>query len=387
MLRSFGSFALLLVAVLCIGVGALSMWMKLQVFDTDTWVETSRAAIQQPEVQTAVAEWSVDQVYDLADPDALIAKLLPPRAAALAGPLSARLRTEAYELAEKAVASPQVEEIWVKANERAHTRFMRIIDGTEPIVVETSGGITIDLRPLLERIAERIGLDGKLVEKIPQNIAQVTPKRSAEMERGLEILRLLNDWGRWITFFALPFLALGVWLAPNRRRAWMWTGVGVILVSIGLEYARDALGPVIAGLLTVSTTWNAAILATWDVTSGTLDDAAVTGVIIGVATIVLAWTTGPSGPARSMRGFLKPVLVDRPAIGIGVCFLLAFIAINSIDAVSTRRVGVQALLVLGATGAGWALSRVARRDAAVPASTSASVEAPSDTVDASSSEA
>ncbi|HMO25556.1 MAG TPA: hypothetical protein PKB10_04740, partial [Tepidisphaeraceae bacterium] len=119
------------------------------------------------------------------------------------------------------------------------------------------------------------------------------------VERGLSILRLLDEWGGIITYLALPLLAAGIVLAPDRRRAWMWSGAGLILVSLGLEFARDALGPVIAGLLTESTTWRAAVLATWDVTSGTIDDAAISGIIVGIVTIVLAWSTAATGPARS----------------------------------------------------------------------------------------
>jgi hypothetical protein len=363
--KGIASLVLLVLAVLCIGVGALSVWLHDQVLDTETWTETSREAIQQPEVQSAVATWAVDQVYELTDPADAIAQLLPERAAILAGPLSSRLRTEAYVLAEKAMADARVEDVWVEANRRAHTRFLRVVEGTDPIILETSSGIRIDLRPLLERIAERIGVSPELVDRIPERIATVQPKRSDEVERGLKILRFLDAWGKLITYFALPLLALGIWLAPNRRRAWMWTGVGVILVGISLEFARDALGPVIASLLTESSTWRAAILATWDVTSGTIDDAALTGVIVGTVAIIVGLCTGPSSPARTMRRVLSPLLVDRALLAVAASGVFGLIALGSFPAFANLRPGIQVVLLAGALGCGWALTRAARSDAAL----------------------
>jgi hypothetical protein len=380
--RGIASTFALFLAVLCIGVGALSVWLHDQVLDTQTWTETSRQAIQQPEVQSAVATWAVDQVYELTDPADAIAQLLPDRAAILAGPLSSRLRTEAYVLAEKAMADARVEDVWVEANRRAHTRFLRVVEGTDPIILETSNGIRIDLRPLLERIAERIGVSPELVDRIPERIATVEPQRSEEVERGLKILRFLDAWGKLVTYFALPLLALGIWLAPNRRRAWMWTGAGVILVGISLEFARDALGPVIASLLTESSTWRAAILATWDVTSGTIDDAALTGVIVGTVAIIVGLCTGPSGPARSMRRVLAPLLVDRALLTVAASGVLGLVALGSLPSFTNLRPGVLVILLAGALGSGWALTRAARSDAAleVPAAT---VPAPIGDVDSS----
>jgi hypothetical protein len=263
------------------------------------------------------------------------------------------------------MADARVEDVWVEANRRAHTRFLRVVEGTDPIILETSSGIRIDLRPLLERIAERIGVSPELVDRIPERIATVQPKRSDEVERGLKILRFLDAWGKLITYFALPLLALGIWLAPNRRRAWMWTGVGVILVGISLEFARDALGPVIASLLTESSTWRAAILATWDVTSGTIDDAALTGVIVGTVAIIVGLCTGPSSPARTMRRVLSPLLVDRALLAVAASGVFGLIALGSFPAFANLRPGIQVVLLAGALGCGWALTRAARSDAAL----------------------
>ena len=93
--RSIASVALILLAVLAITLGACTAWLKTQLLDTEAWADTSRATIQQPEVQTAVAAWTVDEVFARTDPADALASVLPERARRLAGPLVSRLRTEA----------------------------------------------------------------------------------------------------------------------------------------------------------------------------------------------------------------------------------------------------------------------------------------------------
>jgi hypothetical protein len=363
--RTLASAILIVLAVLSIGVGALTAWMKYQVLDTAQWTETSRETIQRPEVQDAVAIWTVDEVFKLLDPEDALAGVLPPRLAVLAGPITSRLRTESYDVAGKAMADPRIEDIWVNSNQRAHERFVRIVQGDDPIVVETTSGIRIDLRPMLEGIAERIGIDPKLVDRIPERVSQVTPKRTAGAERGLKVLRALDQWGSYITFLALPLLAGGIALATNRRKAWMWSGAGVIVVSIGLDLARDAIGPVVAELMADSTTWRAAILATWDVASEVLGEAARVGMFVGLLTILLAWSTGPGSWARGFRNAISPLL-DRPALTVGIVAALMLLAFSQLPAFSDTRIGIKLVLLIGACCAGWMLTR-AEREALLPA--------------------
>jgi hypothetical protein len=383
--RTVASALLLLIAIALLTIGALTAWLKLQVLDTEQWTETSRAAIQRPEVQDAVATWTVDQVFDRVDPEQALEQLLPPRAEVLAGPLTSRLRVEAYEVAEKAMADPRVEDVWVTANERAHTRFVRVVEGEDPILLETSGGVRIDLRPLLERIADRVGIDPSTVDRIPANVASVKPKRSAEVERGLKVLRWLENWGGAITFLAIGLLIAGIAVANDRRAAWGWVGGGLVLAALALGVIRDALGPVIAELLTESSTWRAAILATWDVASESLDEASRAGIFIGVVMVLLAWLTGRSRSASAIRRALDPVL-SRPLVTIALVALLALAAFAWMPAFAHTRTSVELVLLLvllvGACVAGWMLTRADRTAPdAVPTPEPVTVAAPATTGD------
>lgn len=361
--KRIASGVLIVLAVLMFAVGALTTWLRIQLFDTDRWAEASRQTLQEPAVNEAVSTWAVDQVFDRTDPEELLGSALPPRLEPLAAPLASRLRVQAYGAASRAVADPRVEELWVRANVRAHTRFVNIVEGRDPIVLQTSRGLRLDLRPVLENVADKVGVNPDLVDKIPARVTQLEPRRSEEMERSLQILRFLDDFGGWVLFLSLPLLALGVWLAPVHRRAWMWTGVGLIVATFVVDALRTSLGPIVANAASETTMWRSAVLATWTTITAPLEDSTTAGRIIGATMVALAWLTGPVGFARTLRRVGAPLLVERRWIAIAGSAVIGLLLIRGIDVLHTRRFPVKVLLELGIIGAAWAMCHTAAAEA------------------------
>lgn len=361
--RRAGSVALITLGVLLLAVGALTAWLRTQVLDTEQWTETSRVTLQQPAVQEAVAQWMVDTTFDRLEPGELIGDALPPRLAPLSAPIESRLQVETYGVAQKAVASPQAEAVWVGANRRAHTRFRNLIDGKAPFVVETEQGLRVDLRPLLVLVADKVGLDPKVLDRIPAGATQLRPKNAEKVERGIDLLRWLERWGAWISLLSLPLIAAGIWLARDRRRAWMWVGGSVAIAAYLIGQVREWLGPQVASAITEATTWRPAVLATWDTVTQQLGDVSTAGIIIGIGIIAMALLAGPSNAMRSARAFAAPVLVAHRWPAVGVSIVLAWLLIGSIDVLDSRRAWVKLVLVLGVAGTTWVLSRTAEREA------------------------
>lgn len=362
-LTSTTSAICLVLAVLLAGLGTLTAWARTQVLDTDVWVETSRATIQAPEVQDAVGRWTVDQVFDRAHPESALRSVLPDRVDVLAGPLTSRLRTESYEAAIRAMGDPWVEERWVESNRAAHERLLRIIDGDDPILLETSQGLVLDLRPLLEGIAERIGMDAAIVDKIPSSVSQVRAKRSPEAERAIELLRLLDGWGGLVSLLSLPLLALGIWLSHDRRRAWMLTGAGLVGVAMLVAWAATALGPLVTEAIATSLTWQAAVLTTWETITAPLHDMAAALGAVGVLMAVLAWSTAPSGLPRRARDAARPVLVDRPPLAVAIAAVVGIMLVSGIDVLADRTLLLRALVVAACMVTAGVLTRIATREA------------------------
>ena len=113
---------------------------------------------------------------------------------------------------------------------------------------------------------------------------------------------------------------------------------------------------------TESSTWQSAVIETWFNVIQGLEDATAALAIVGVATIVLAWATTPTGVPQRMRRAAAPLLVDRlPLVGLGAG-VLAILCIGMVPALESRRLFVQALLVIGVGATTWVLGRQTRHE-------------------------
>ncbi len=193
-IRSAAALLLVSLGTLLLMVGMFTAYLKLQLLDTDVWEQTSRAAVEQEPVRTAVATWSVDTLFDQAEPAAAIADLLPPRAAPIAGIVESQLRLQAYGIAERALESDRLQDAWVASNRRAHERFRTELDARDggPLALvrsrtdaaATSDGLLLDLAPLLEQLAGRIGVDPAVIEQIPDTSVTIASDAPSRVDRG-----------------------------------------------------------------------------------------------------------------------------------------------------------------------------------------------------------
>ena len=82
----------------------------------------------------------VTQVYDNVDVSGEIAKQLPPKYDALAGPISAALRSPAEQGVDQLLARPRVVALWENANRIAHQELVAVLeDKTRPGVSTANG--------------------------------------------------------------------------------------------------------------------------------------------------------------------------------------------------------------------------------------------------------
>ncbi len=365
-IRTTTGVVALVLSVLVIGLAALAGWLRVQLLDTDVWTETSRATLAEPAVQDAVAEWSIDTIFERIEPDRIVTKALPDRLDPLAAPATAALRSAADDVARRAMSSGAVETAWVESNRTAHERFVRIIDGDEPIVLETAGGLRLDLRPLLERVVERIGLDPALVDRIPERYGVVTPRRSESAERALVAARALDRGAPWLAVGGVALLALGLWLLHGRRRsAVAWWGFGLVLVGFALASARSEIGPWVAEAMTSATTWEAAVLATWERVSWQLVLGARTISVVGAVAMLGAWLGGDGFIARGIRDRTGGWIAEHMLVAWVAIVTAAVFVVRTGEALGSRTPRTQLLLVALAAVGAWVLLRELARDARV----------------------
>ena len=91
------------------------------------YTTTSTKLLQDPKVQTALANYLVDQLYTNVDVQTEIEQALPERLKPLAGPAATALRPYAVKGAERLLASPAAQGLWKVANRNAHERFVVLV--------------------------------------------------------------------------------------------------------------------------------------------------------------------------------------------------------------------------------------------------------------------
>ena len=113
--RVRGVLAAVLVVLFAIllPVTILATWGHRTVANTDAYVATVGPIAASPQVQAAVSAEITNEIYAALNPQQAIAGALPPKAATLAGPLSAGAKGYIQDAVNKVLASPKFQQLWV----------------------------------------------------------------------------------------------------------------------------------------------------------------------------------------------------------------------------------------------------------------------------------
>src|SRR5664279_2462544 len=85
-------WSLIVLAAVIALVSSLTVWVKRQALDTDSWTQASAALLENDQVRTALSTYIVDELYSNGDVSARLQQELPPNLAGLAAPLAGALR-------------------------------------------------------------------------------------------------------------------------------------------------------------------------------------------------------------------------------------------------------------------------------------------------------
>jgi len=103
---------------------------------------------------------------------AQIEQRLPPPAAPLAAPVTAATRQLATNVAETALASPQVQNLVATAINGAQQRFVSLIEDKGKFVSTQGGDVTLEYGSFVADLAARLGVDPSTISQIQGFIQQ-----------------------------------------------------------------------------------------------------------------------------------------------------------------------------------------------------------------------
>jgi hypothetical protein len=297
-------------------VSALTVWAKRQALDTDKWVATSSRLLEDDEIRGAVSLYLVDQLYENVDVSAELQARLPPEVKPLAGPIAGGLRELSVRAADNLLSRPAVQTLWQGANRRAHEAFIRIVDDEGEFLQTGEGEVVLDLSPIVQQLADRIGLTEEQVEeRLGPDAGRIVIMEADQLGTVQTAVELIRKLSVWLAIAILVLFALAVYLAKGRRRETL-RNVGITLVVVGglLLVIRRLAGDWIVDTLASGESIRRPATDAWLIGTDLLKGIGLTAIIYGIIVILAAVLAGPTRPAVSARRRIAPTLRERPGL-------------------------------------------------------------------------
>jgi hypothetical protein len=359
--RKSGLALLVALASLMLGVSILATWIDRVFLDSTTWADTSAAALQQPQVRTALSSYLVDQLYTNVNVPQALEQVLPPRAKPLAGPLA----VTGQPYIERAIAAgldrPRVVELWRAANLRAHTQLLKILDGGSGPLSTAKGVVAIDLRPLVGQISSTLTERTNGAVTLPPDAGKIVLLQSDQLSAAQSAVKLLRLLALPLALLSLAVFALAVYLSRARRSTLRACAFGMLATGLVLVVVRRVIGGYLIDSLTQLPDVRAAAHVTWLMATERLANANLTLCSVALLLLLGTWFAGPGRRATTARRALTPYLRD-PGVAYGGYVLVLLVLLIWAPVNATRDPVTFVILgVLGAIGV-EALRRIVRRE-------------------------
>lgn len=318
---------LLLLGTLLAFVAIFSIWANRQALNTDNWVDTSEKVLQNQEVQSQLSSYVAAQLFANVDVQAELAKTLPPELKALAAPVAGGLSQLAPQVAEKALATSQVQTLWAEANRAAHESLLELLDGGGSTVSTGGGQVTLDLGSLLAQVGEQIGVGDAIASKVPPEAGKLTILESDQISTAQDVAQAIRGLPIVLTLLVLILYGLAIYLAgPRRRQALRAVGFGFLAAGVLALLVRGLAGTAVVDALTANEAAKPAAEAVWEIGTSLLVTVAVSAIAFGLLVFLAAWLAGPTKLATDLRRLASPYLREQPGAA-AVAALAVFVAL------------------------------------------------------------
>jgi hypothetical protein len=312
-----GPVSTLCIVLACIlaPVSVLAVWTANQVSDTNRYVENVAPLIHEPAVQSALTDRITNEINSRIHVQALtiqaatalkdkgltrVGTLLQTFSGSLAGAVGGFIHTQVAKI----VASPQMANLWVEVNRRAHAQVVKALSG------EGNGSITIsnnqvvlNLGPIITVVKkDLVGRGFTIVNSIPA-INPTFPLFSAkELVKARTGYRALNDLKIVLPILTLLLFGAGIYVARSHRRALIGAGLGLaasmLVLGVALAIGRSIYLNSVPGSVLPSDA--AAVL--FDTLVRFIKDGLRLLLVVGLIVAIGAFFTGPSVTAVRTRG-------------------------------------------------------------------------------------
>lgn len=293
--RAFTSAAMISLAGALLVAGNLLFWAGNTIINTDKYMAVVTPIIQNKEVQTALAQYTTDQLFSTVDVQQIIQDSLPPKAEFLAPTLSSQVEKSTLAALEKVLANEKFQDVWINGMRMSHEKLLAYVRSYE-------GNGTISLQDVYQQATAGLS-DTKLAfladKQLPAKVGSITVAEASWLPAAHTIV---VNIGLYQALTTLLFLALSIgaiWVSSNRRRTTITLGVMfaafMLVTLIGIRIMNMAI------VNSIDTQYQPAVQEIVNALTQSLVVATRTILLLGVLTVIIAWMSGPYPAAAAIR--------------------------------------------------------------------------------------
>jgi hypothetical protein len=303
--RSFAAGLVLLIAFILTPIGILGTWANRTVVNTDRYVETVAPLASNPDIQAAIGQRVVDELFANVDVQSYVNQVLPPKLDQFSGPITSGIRSFVQSQVNSVLASPQFAQVWANVNQLVHDQLINALKGDKSgALTVTNGNVVLDTGQLFTQVQQALVDRGLTIfQKVPLPAAadrEIVLFTSPQLAKAQGIYAIAEPISAWLGFAALVLYVIAVLLAIDRRRMAIYSGIGLVIgaavVGIGVTIGRSVYQNELP-----STTSGPAALALYDTLIRFLKDEVRTVLVLGLLVIIVGLALGPSVFAKSIR--------------------------------------------------------------------------------------
>ena len=299
--------------VLLMTIGALiatisvpAIWGRNLVLNTDRYVSTLKPLASNPGVQAGIIKAIDAQIESHVDVSSIVKGALPGRAGSiLAGPLESATGSLVNTVTTKFVESKAFVTLWTSINRVAHKQVVAILTGSaddRKALNIKNDQVVLNLQPVVDAVKAQLVSSGLTVAaKVPAVNTTIEIANVKGVDKARSLTKLVNKVANWLPFVAIILLLAAIGLSRRRRRgtiiAGMSVALGMVILAIAIAIGRAIYLNKLPGVYFS----NEAAKSIYNTLVHYLRDGI--RIVLGGALLVclIAWLSGPSKPAKSIR--------------------------------------------------------------------------------------
>lgn len=309
-------------------VAIMTTWVKRQMLDNTAWRNATTQIVQDPKVQSAIATYTINQLYQNINVGQALSDRLPPNLKRLGPPLAGALEQPATQGVALLLQRPRVQKLFVNASSIAQQKLVNVLENKTGYGISTgSGVVTLDVHQMVVEVGTELGLPQDALAKLPATAGNITLMKSDQLsaaQAGVQAVRTLSGW-LLVAVFVLYGLA--IWLARGARRATLRNaGIGLALVGLLVLVIRTLLANYITDSL-ASPGYEPATHRLFLIGTAILSQIGAATLLYGAIAALGAVFAGPTAPAVWLRQRLAPTLNEHQEYVWGAVAFIYLLAI------------------------------------------------------------